>query len=151
MRPVDSPFRKNNKQKIRGTPCVAPPPVILLTGERQDDHIRIDLDGATVWLAVTSLETLVELLVARINLETGYLPVHPVTIHRLRRALDEVGGDAYGKRLIQTGAQAEYRLTIPRAELGERVGVTSCFAELADLKIISAEQLQVIQTACASK
>ncbi|MBI2804799.1 MAG: hypothetical protein HYX68_07430 [Planctomycetes bacterium] len=120
-----------------------------MTGERHDDRIRIDLDGAPVWLAVGSLETLVELLVARINLESGYLPVHPVAIHRLRRARDKVGGDGYGKHLIPTGAKAEYRLTIPRAEFGERVGVTPCFSELAELKIISAEQLQVIQTTCA--
>lgn len=90
-------------------------------------------------MTFTNLGALIDLLRARADDGTGFVPVERMIIRRLRKALDaaELGA---GKALIETGCGQEYRLTIPRAMLAERVAIEATFFELESLKVISAEQ-----------
>ncbi len=125
-----------------------PEPVIVFTGDRDNDHIQIQLHGTLIRLGAALLEPLVELVLERAHSETGYLQLEPVTVYRLRRALDEVLGPGTGKSLIETGLAQEYRLTIPRAELAAKVAVAASFAELETLKVISKQQLTELLRVC---
>jgi hypothetical protein len=123
-------------------------PAIILTGERDNDHIHVKVHGKLVRLDCLSLQTLVDLIVQRARAGSGYVAVHPTTIYRLRRTIDRAVGPGAGKALIVTGNRKEYRLTILREELAAHVAVTESFSELEDLTIIAREHLSELKRVC---
>jgi hypothetical protein len=121
---------------------------ILLTGSRHDDHFRIDVGDDAVFLPCASFSTLIDLIYARITSESGFIHVPRATIHRLRKAIDERIGPGAGKQLIETGCVQEYRLTIAKAKITDRVGVTHCFFELVDLHVVTPEEAETLRKTC---
>jgi hypothetical protein len=63
--------------------------------------------------------------------------------------IDECVGPGAGKQLIETGCVQEYRLTIAKAKIAERVGVTHCFFELVDLHVVSTEEAETLRKTCS--
>jgi hypothetical protein len=122
---------------------------IILTGGRRDDHFRIDVGDDAVFLPCASFSTLIDLIYARITSESGFINVPRGTIHRLRKAIDECVGPGTGKKLIETGCVQEYRLTIAKAKIAERVGVTHCFFELVDLHVVTTEEAETLRKTCS--
>jgi hypothetical protein len=122
---------------------------IILTGSRRDDHFRIDVGDDAVFLPCASFSTLIDLIYARITSESGFIHVPRGTIHRLRKAIDECVGPGAGKQLIETGCVQEYRLTIAKAKIAERVGVTHCFFELVDLHVVTTEEAETLRKTCS--
>ena len=139
-----APPRRHSKKKdpVAGA-------FILLTGSRRDDHFRIDVGDDTVFLPCASFSTLIDLIYARITSESGFIHMPRGTIHRLRNALDECVGPGAGKQLIETGCVQEYRLTIAKARIAERVGVTHCFFELVDLHVVATEEAETLRKTCS--
>ncbi len=117
--------------------------VFVFTGRRRDDHFRVDVDGALVWLPCASFKALVNLVIARIRSETGLATISRVTIHRLRKALG-----TRGKLLIVTGSGEEYRLTIPKTKIADHVRVAPCFFELEERRIIPKEDAELLRKVC---
>src|SRR5579862_6524444 len=76
-----------------------PPPSLVLTGRRRDDHFRVDVDGGPIWLPCTSFKALVKLVVARLRSDSGLATISRLTVHRLRNALGK-----RGKQLIAIGS-----------------------------------------------
>ena len=70
------------------------------------------------------------LAVARAKPGQGFIQLCPVTVYRLRQAIDQAVGEGAGKTLIETGSSSEYRLNIPKNKLIGQIAVTPCFAEL---------------------
>lgn len=116
---------------------------VVLTGRRRNDHVRIDLAGKPVWLACASFIALVDLVHARLTLDSGCTRLSRSVAHRLRK---ELGVAA--KSLIDTAGSGEYCLTIPKAKLRRRVGITPCFYELVPRAIVSQEQANALQKGC---
>jgi hypothetical protein len=123
-------------------------PAIILTGERENDHIQVKVHGQLVRLDCVSLQTLVQLILRRAGAGAGYVAVHPGTIFRLRRSIDRAVGPGAGKALIVTGSRKEYRLSIPREDLARKVGATESFAELEALTIITRDHLTELKRVC---
>jgi hypothetical protein len=121
---------------------------IILTGSRRDDRFRIDVGDEAVFLPCASFITLIDLIYARIISESGFVRVPRATIHRLRKAIDQRVGVGAGKQLIETGCVQEYRLTIAKAKIAERVGVTRCFFELVDLHVVTNAQAEILRRTC---
>jgi hypothetical protein len=141
-KPHAPPRRNSNKKDpVAGV-------FILLTGSRRDDHFRIDVGDEAVFLPCASFSTLIDLIYARITSESGFIQVPRGTIHRLRKAIDECVGPGAGKQLIETGCVQEYRFTIPKAKIAERVGVTHCFFELVDLHVVTPEESETLRLTC---
>ena len=120
--------------------------LIVLTGSRRDDHFRVDVNGKPVLLTFACIAALVDLICARVRSDSGFLTSARSTIYRLRKAMDANAGA--GKRLIETGSGEEYRLTIPKAELPTRVGVTACFFDLVARNLITEEQAEILRKHC---
>jgi hypothetical protein len=80
--------------------------------------------------------------------ESGFIPVPRATIHRLRKTIDAHVGAGAGKQLIETGCVQEYRLTIAKAKIAERVGVTRCFFELVDMHVVTNAQADTLRRTC---
>jgi hypothetical protein len=137
--------RTHGRRKRRTTPTCAGL-LIVLTGSRNDDHFRVDVDGKPSFLPYASLGVLVDLICARVQTDSGFIDSGRSTIYRLRKALDANAGA--GKRLIETGSGEEYRLTIPKAELHTRVGVTACFFDLVARNLFTKGQAEVLREHC---
>ena len=80
------------------------------------------------WISLTrtQFDVFIDLVLARLTTHTGYLPVSPsipgpeyfrLQIHRLRRTINETHGEGAGARLIETGCDTEYRLTVAANEI----------------------------------
>lgn len=140
------PNRSPRSKQSRRTKPRCESPSIALTGSRNDDHFRVDVNGKPAFLPYASFSALVDLICARIQSESGFIGIARNTIYRLRRALDCNGGA--GKQLIETGSGQEYRLTIQKSELRARVCVTSCFFDLVDRNLFTEEQAAVLRKHC---
>jgi hypothetical protein len=123
-----------------------PQPALKLTGDRRNDRFRICLYGRPAELTGSSVYILVELILARADSETGFVPLSPVEVHRLRRALDDAGGAGSGKRLIETGAGEEYRLALAPEELAEQVVLEASFFELTRMGVLTGAQAGRLQS-----
>jgi hypothetical protein len=137
------PPRRNRNKKDPGAGFA-----IILTGSRRDDHFRIEVGDEAVFLPCASFITLIDLIYARIISESGFVHVPRATIHWLRKAIDQRVGAGAGKQLIETGCVQEYRLTIAKAKIGKRVGVTRCFFELVDLHVVTNVQADTLRGTC---
>lgn len=124
------------------------PLAITFTGERRHNHFRVQVRRQTVNLTASSLNILIDLVLAREDSETGFVQLPALDIFRLRRALDSALGPGAGKDLIETGGGEEYCLNIPRDELGSQVAVTACFFELVDLNVVSTLQGNKLKRLC---
>ena len=113
---------------------------IVLTGERHNDHYEVIVNGQTVELTACSLKVLIELILGRAGSGTGFVPINPVDICRLRQSLEKAAEPGTRRALIETGGSEEYRLTIPRDQLCAQVAVREYFAELVELQVVSASQ-----------
>src|ERR1035438_2372920 len=100
---------------------------LLLTGRRQKDRFRVDVDGVAVWLPLASFKALAKLVVARFQSESGFATLDRLTIHRLRKAIGK-----RGKELIEIGSGEEYRLTFSKAKAAAQVCIAPCLCELVD-------------------
>jgi hypothetical protein len=116
---------------------------IVFTGRRLDDHFRVDVNGDSVWLPGASFKALVKLVVARIRSESGFATISRLTIHRLRKSLGTCG-----KQLIVIGSGEEYRMTIPKTKIADRVSVAPCFLELEERRIVPKEDLELLRKVC---
>jgi len=112
-------------------------PTIVFTGDRRNDRFRILVKGKAVELCRVGLNILIDLVIARADSRTGFLRACPVSVCRLRQALDESLGPGGGKGLIETGGAKEYRLTILPQQLGVALAIEACFVELVELKVVS--------------
>ena len=120
--------------------------IIVLTGNRHDDHFCVNVDGKPALLPYASFAALVDLICARVQSNSGFLGSARSTIYRLRKAFDLHAGA--GKRLIETGSGEEYRLTILKSELWRCVGVTPCFFDLVARNLFSKEQADILRKHC---
>ena len=136
------------KQKKRATKPNAPTHAkIVFTGNRRNDRYLILFDGKSIELPFSIFNAMIDLAVARCKPGNGYVRISPVVIFRLRRELDALSAGA-GMTLIETGALAEYRFTIPVSELSAVLALSPCFLELVDLNLVSAERVAVLRTVC---
>jgi hypothetical protein len=117
---------------------------MTLTGQRDDDHYRIELAGQPVLLPCASFCALIDLVRAAVTTATGLPPISRFTIRRLRKALDAQIGPGVGLQLIHTGGGEEYRLVISKS----RIRIAPCFYELVARKIISAEIAETLRKHC---
>ena len=93
------------------TPPARAPATLVLTGDRHQGHYLVLVDEHPAWLSAGSFTTLCQLALARHRTTTGYAPVLPMSILRLRQALGlALGSSARGRSIIETGSSAEYRL-----------------------------------------
>ncbi len=115
-------------------------PIIIFTGERHDNHYEVLVHGKKVYLSYTTLNALIVLVIARAGAQPGFLSANPVTINRLRQAMDRAVAPGTGKRLIETGSGCEYRLTFGRHEMRSQVRVEPLFSDLEPLKVVSRER-----------
>ncbi len=94
------------------TPPARAPATLVLTGDRHQGHYLVLVDQHPAWLSAGSFTTLCQLALARHRTTTGYVPVPPMSILRLRQALRRaLGSSARARSIIETGSAAEYRLT----------------------------------------
>lgn len=124
--------------------------VIVITGERRNNHFRVDVCHQCVPLTANSLAVLIRLVLAKAESGTGLVQLPALDIFRLRKALDKNVAPGVGKKLIATGGRQEYALNISRDEVADRVAVTDCFLELVDLKIVTNEYVQKMVEICKS-
>jgi hypothetical protein len=122
-----------------------PNPTITFDGDRHNDHFEVSLFGEKILLPCAPFRTFVDLVIARAESETGFLRKNPVTIRRLRKAIDEAIKPGAGKTLIETGSGKEYRLTIAKETIGQEVHFEPGFFELEGLKVISKRQVDCIR------
>lgn len=127
------------------TTHITPPPQLHLTGERHGKRYVVRLYSQSVAVTFVGLGALIEMLRTRAGPEPGFALVERLTIFRLRKAFDKAAGAGTGKALIETGDGEEYRLTIPRAELFERVAIEASFFDLERRKVINAEQAEALR------
>lgn len=118
---------------------------ITFTGDRRGDHFRVYVHGRPVELTANAVSLFVELVAARGHSGPGYVQASSVEVCRLRRSLDQAIAPGTGKALIETGSGQEYRLTIPRAQIGHQVEITTCFFELVELGVISGLQAEALK------
>jgi hypothetical protein len=114
--------------------------MIQLSGERAHNRYHLEVNTAVVKVTHSALRTLVRLVIARGVTGTGFLSAPPATVHRLRQAVDRVSQRPASSSLIETGCRQEYRLAIPREELGQRVVLRPDFFELEDLGVLTKDQ-----------
>ena len=101
---------------------------LVFTGERDEEYYTVLVHGRAVALPLAELQLLIDLVLARAELPTGFLTeVSPAEICRLRAAIDAVLGKGAGKKLIATGSGKEYRVSILPDELADQVGYTEPF------------------------
>ena len=136
---------KNAKRKTR---TKNHEPVLILTGNRPNDHFQILLHGNVVDLKCSELKVLLSLILAGGVAGTGFVRANPVIVCGLRKALENAVNNGTGKALIETGSKNEYRLTIPRDRMKEQVAITSCFFELVALGVISGAHARKLRTTC---
>lgn len=113
------------------------PPLITFTGERRRSRYRVKVRRRTVDLTAGALTILIDMVLAGEDSELGFVQLPALDVFRLRRAIDSAVGPGAGKDLIETGGGEEYRLNIPRDQLGTQVALTACFFELVDLNVVS--------------
>jgi hypothetical protein len=75
---------------------------------------------------------------------TSYVAISPVVVHHLRCALDEALGPGRGKSVIQTGCGQEYRYALAPDELAAHVKVMPGFVAMAEMKVISSQEANVL-------
>jgi hypothetical protein len=136
---------KNNRQKTAGGEGTSLP-TITFNGDRHNGHFEVRILGRTTLLPCALFRTLIDLVIARAETETGFLPENPVTIRRLRQAIDQAVKPGTGKTLIETGSGEEYRLTIPKEEILQEVAFERGFFELEGLKVITKLQADSIRS-----
>jgi hypothetical protein len=126
---------------------VAGPPPLTLSGERANRHVLVRVHGQPLRVTYSQFTLLVKLVIARGTTPTGFVgnagTVHSVAVWRLRKAIDGVAGPGAGKRLVETGAGEEYRLTIPATS----VALEPSCSELVPIHLLTAEQLRLLQRA----
>ena len=122
---------------------------LLLTGDRHDNRIHVQFYGTSELIPCASLEALVEMIVARIETESGYCEIARRTILRLRKEIDACAGPGCGRRLLETGFKGQYRITTRKSDILTRIGLTPCFFEFVDLAIISLGQATTLRRGCA--
>ena len=118
---------------------------MLFTGERRNDHFRIFLNGEGADLTNCTLNAVLNLVVARAQLGSGFLHVSRITICRLRQVINAVMGDGAGEALIETGCREEYRLALTREQVIDQVSFTPCFFELEEMRVLSKDQSEAIR------
>jgi hypothetical protein len=109
---------------------------------------EILLDGESVRLTCAELQTLIELVLARVGLGNGNKHLDKTPICRLRKELIKGTGRTSAAALIETGGGEEYHLAIPRRDLKRRVRLTPCFFELVALGVITAEEAARLRKIC---
>jgi hypothetical protein len=122
-------------------------PVLVFTGNRHNDHYEVVVLGKSVELPRACLRALIELVLARAAKGQGFVRLNPVTIFRLRRAIDLTLGAGVGKSLIETGAADEYRLRVTSMDAQGFAALTPCFSELEVLNVVSREQAARLEDA----
>lgn len=124
--------------------AIPPPrsePKLLLTGERHDKHFCIHVNDQPVELSYSVYSALLRLVTAREESGPGFVLIDPVTIRRLRQALDEALEPGAGKRLVQTGCATEYRLTIPIMQ----ITVDASFFQLEQINVITQHEAAALR------
>jgi len=107
-------------------------------------------------LTYSQFSTLIDLIVARGTSPSGFvtaaslevLEISPVTISRLRNALDQAIGSGTGRELVETGCAEEYRLAIPADALRTQVVVEAGFFELELIGLITPQQAAALRRIC---
>jgi hypothetical protein len=122
--------------------CRVPRPKLILTGDRRNRRYKIEINNCPVWLSGSLFGTLCDLILNRSQSDTGLMPASAVMIFRLRKAIEEVAD--HDPQLIETGADADYRLAIDLNDVGR----DSSFDELARTKVIRIDQLEGIRSCC---
>jgi len=90
-------------------------------------------------------------VLARTQHGQGFVELNPVTVFRLRHAIDDAIGSGMGRALIETGTSNEYRLTISMNDLRGSVALTPCFFELVQLNIVSRDKANKLEEAVSSE
>lgn len=132
-------------------------PRLVLSGQRgtysrrKQVHLAV-IFGREAWLSTGQFISLLELVRARLESQTGYwqpgvyetVENFRLRVHRLRRELDAQLWPQAGTELIETGVYAEYRLTLSANEYA----VDTSFCELPtsvvseELRDFLAQQLE---------
>jgi hypothetical protein len=133
------------KQSGTSKPDGSNRPTITFTGNRHNDTYEVILRSEVVELPRACLKALIGLVLARARSGQGFIQLNPVTVFRLRRAIDKAIGAGAGRSLIETGASEEYRLTFALNGLTSHVALTPCFFELAQLNIVSRESASMLK------
>jgi hypothetical protein len=106
------------------------------TGERGRRHFQVRIGDSAVDLTRSTLQALIQLLLARAEAGSGFVRLSEVIVCRLRHAFDDALREGRGEALIETGCTREYRLTsMPACVL-----VEPAFFELEALGVLSADQ-----------
>jgi hypothetical protein len=121
---------------------------IVFTGERRNNHYRVDVCRHPVELTANAITVLIKLVLAKQESKAGFVQMQALDVFRLRRSLDVALGPGAGKWLISTGGRQEYTLNIPHDQLADRVAMTVCFPELVDLKIVTREEVSKLLELC---
>jgi hypothetical protein len=130
---------------------VALQPIITFTGNRRNDHYEVLVHGQVVESRLACLKALIALVLAHAGSGRGFVRLNPVTVCRLRRAIDDVIGAGAGMILIETGISDEYRLMLPNKGLNGHVALAPCFFELVQLKIVSRDCATKLKRRCQRK
>ena len=117
---------------------------LLLTGERRNRRFLVMIYGKPVWLSSTLFACLCELLLARERTTSGFVHMPPMTIYRLRKAINRALGIMSIDDLIQTGADQEYRLNLRIAE----VTLDTSFVELRDKHLLAEQDVDHLLRSC---
>ena len=117
---------------------------LVFTGRRRDDRFRVYFNGKPTELTPRSLMVLIDLVLAHGKPGSAFISMPKMTIYRLRWEL----GRGAGKKLVETGSGAEYRLAIPSNELQGCVALTPCFFELIGVGVVSKDEAELLVRLC---
>jgi hypothetical protein len=107
-----------------------------MTGTRAHKALLFYFHDHPLLLSANLADIVVSMIVAKLDHDEGFTTATALEIFRLRKRLDAIRPGS-GMELIEVGIGDEYRLTIPREEIADRVLVTNCFFQLVDRKVIS--------------
>jgi len=109
--------------------------LLILTGRRRRRHYLILVKRREVWLNRRQFADLCRLVRAR-GSDLEYVRLAPVTVRRLRAAIDEQLGEGAGMSIVETGDGAEYRLTFAPSTIARDKSLASTrgLAEIAGLE-----------------
>jgi hypothetical protein len=123
-------------------------PILAFTGERRKAHFQVLVHGESVELSRVALNLLIDLVIARATAAMGYLRFRPVSVCRLRQAIDDALGVGAGGELIETGGTQEYRLTISMKDLNEQMHLFPAFLGLVAIGIVSTARAFELKRHC---
>jgi len=117
-------------------------PTIVLTGRRENRHHIVEVCGREGLFTFGDFTALSQLICALVSTAAGTCPLGPMTVLRLRRALDRAAAQkGTGKSLIHAASDGEYFLALDQTELG----IDNTFPELGPKFIDPATQKTILR------